>query len=504
MNLKHLSIINLAIILSCNLLIGQEWEYLGPTEFRNGTGSSWIDEYGNSYFNIYHTKLSEKGAEGIVSTHLLILDKNGKFNGIVKAKDCENRAPIFPFSNGNFLIIGRNCNKKGNEKPDARVLNKKGQVLEQGEGFTFLNSLPIQTKNGFTIFGKNSLRSADPTIEIRNINWDFTSSAKLLSLKKYKVPEKIVNFDYFHLPVQGIDNRWLVPATQGVPGEGNGVKPIWNFVFLTDGKKALRKFPKKRQDLMLEGLRPYQDGYALMMYSRNEGYLKKEIFLLDKNARLKKSINIELQGKPDNFLIINDRIIITNSIINREDKSRKFTLQTFDLEGQLIAERELYHFEKKGRAKTSFMEPFGDNSILLSGSLIPNKKDRRTFIRKLDLDVLLSENNSEDTNAQIEEKQNLIQEMTIEDLDEKIISVAAYPNPTSLYINFAVENSSLDSRNYHLDVFSMNGRKVYQADFSENFYELNVNQFVAGTYSYRIINNNDRQEYFAGKFIKVD
>ncbi len=501
------SLVFLALLILCKSLNAQEWKYEGPVDSRSWASDSWIDENGNSYHNITKGKISKENRGSLVSKHLLILDKNGRFNGVVKVQSCNNRALILPFSEGNFLVNGHNCDKEFFARPDSRVLDRKGNLLLQGEGFAFHNiSSYVRTKNGYTVFSKNGIHSTNPTVEIRDINWDFSSSSQMLDLSKLIIPNMLPGIDGLRQPIKGQDGRWLILGHQGVRNSSGGRHTMWDFVFLTDGRKIFRHFPKKRDDFRVQDMRAYKDGYAVISYFKikEQNALGMTVSVLDKNAKLVKSITLDQTGSVDKFLILNEQIFILNSIYDRDTKSKKYMLQTFDMDGNLVFERLLFEHGPGGQVWTMSMLPFGNHSILLSGSALPSKKERTAFIWKLDIGQHANLEEEDEIYVDNDTFRSPIQDLTIEDLDEDIISVAVFPNPASIYINFEIDKNDSDLGRYHLDVFSVNGRRIRQANFGEKTYELDIADLPSGTYTYRIYNLANNQEYFTGKFIKME
>ena len=90
-----------------------------------------------------------------------------------------------------------------------------------------------------------------------------------------------------------------------------------------------------------------------------------------------------------------------------------------------------------------------------------------------------------------------------DEIDEKTISVIAYPNPASLFIKFEIDG--VESAEFDISILDASGRRVLSDSFSDNSYEIMLNDFIAGYYFYRIVVKEDpKKTVLSGKFVKVD
>jgi len=243
---------NLALLLYCllhllaNPIHAQEWRYEGTKENRNSIfGGSWLDEQGNSYHNVQLAKRSGKSTSAITGKHLLILDKNGRFKGIIQVNGCQNRSPLLPFSKDRLVSLGHNCNTDTVETPDMRLFDKSGKLLATGPSYGLSHMSTVRTESGYTAFFKDGIHSTKPTVEMRQIDWDFNMKSTTLNLSSYLVDGKKLGMVPNLPAVQGADGKWLVDAFLGTPQKDGGLSTDWPFVYLTDGKKTLGRFPKK-------------------------------------------------------------------------------------------------------------------------------------------------------------------------------------------------------------------------------------------------------------------
>ncbi|MBI9069627.1 MAG: T9SS type A sorting domain-containing protein [Salinivirgaceae bacterium] len=78
------------------------------------------------------------------------------------------------------------------------------------------------------------------------------------------------------------------------------------------------------------------------------------------------------------------------------------------------------------------------------------------------------------------------------------LSVSAYPNPTSNYLNLKIENFELSTFNFQL--FDMQGKLIQTQKIMGNETQIDMSNYVSSTYFVRIINQNQSIKEF--KIIK--
>ncbi|MCC6725030.1 MAG: hypothetical protein IT258_11005, partial [Saprospiraceae bacterium] len=178
-----------AYLLYCLLTLGanpsyaQEWRYEGSKEYMNSVfGGSWLDEQGNSYHNVQLSKLTSKSASATTGSRLMILDKNGRFKGIVQVSACQSRNPLLPFSGDRLLSLGHNCNVDTAETPDMRLFDKSGKLLIKGPSHDLYKMSTVRTESGYKAFLNNGFHTKKPLLEIRQIEWNFKVETKMLKL----------------------------------------------------------------------------------------------------------------------------------------------------------------------------------------------------------------------------------------------------------------------------------------------------------------------------------
>lgn len=78
------------------------------------------------------------------------------------------------------------------------------------------------------------------------------------------------------------------------------------------------------------------------------------------------------------------------------------------------------------------------------------------------------------------------------------LSVSAYPNPTTNYLNLKIENFELSTLNFQL--FDMQGKLLQTQKVTGNETQIDMSNYVPSTYFVRIINQNQSIKEF--KIIK--
>lgn len=83
------------------------------------------------------------------------------------------------------------------------------------------------------------------------------------------------------------------------------------------------------------------------------------------------------------------------------------------------------------------------------------------------------------------------------DLSKEFTAVKVYPNPVSDFVKFEIEN---EGENLELSLFDNAGRQIEQLTFSGKSTEVNLSNFPAGVYSYRV---SDKSNLLgSGSFVK--
>ncbi|MBK9013831.1 MAG: T9SS type A sorting domain-containing protein [Saprospiraceae bacterium] len=213
---------------------------------------------------------------------------------------------------------------------------------------------------------------------------------------------------------------------------------------------------------------------------------------------------LETEGYFDSFLITDNSIILLNNYYDWENMANhRYVLQRFDRDGNPLNERQL----NTRRMATTTLLPFGENSILLAGSVILSDSQSYSIVWKLDIGVSTTTEGLEQASpaaaTEVAASSSPIADMTVEALSQEAMSVAVFPNPASIYINFELKNREDTKPNFLLKVADMNGKQMHQASFQSVYYELDIAQFPPGTYAYQIINQKDKKDFLTGKFVKI-
>ncbi|NLP20165.1 MAG: T9SS type A sorting domain-containing protein, partial [Bacteroidales bacterium] len=78
-----------------------------------------------------------------------------------------------------------------------------------------------------------------------------------------------------------------------------------------------------------------------------------------------------------------------------------------------------------------------------------------------------------------------------------VANLNVYPNPTSKYINFSIDNCE----DYELYIFSTDGRLINRSALESNNTLIDISNYRSGVYLYQILGKNNTL-IAGGKFVK--
>lgn len=463
-----------------------------------------MDAAGNSFHNITEFTSSDKG-DDLIRKSLLILDKNGNFNGRVQINSCRNQASLYPFRDDMYLTTDYNCSQNVvHPEKDSRVFDHKGNLVLTGDPFFLNRFAAVKTEEGYTVFSQKMFRATPPLLEIRRIDWDFNIEDQRLDLTELLLPKLPLMAHISVLPVETKAGNWVITMAYGTESDSRiDLSPNDNFLILTDGKSIIRRFQFERPNEMVQAIQGIGNEIAVLTnMGINGGKGKKKLYLLDEQLQLKKSLIIDAMGNFDAMLVTQNNIILLHTHYYWQNKpGQRYILHLFDREGNLIKQREL----SSDRVITHRLMPFGEKSILLAGSIVQSETVSCAMVWKLDLETPTA---TEPPQKSPKATSNVaattpISNMTVDALSQEAMSVAVFPNPASIYINFELKNREDTNPKFLLKVTDMTGKQMHQASFQSVFYELDIAQFPPGTYAYQIINQKDKKDYLTGKFVKI-
>ncbi|MCC6727440.1 MAG: T9SS type A sorting domain-containing protein [Saprospiraceae bacterium] len=488
----------------------QEWRYEGPKTNANSAGYSWTDAAGNSYHNISEHR--NTGTFGrIHAKSLLVLDKDGNFNGRVQIGGCRSRSLLLPFNEGRYLTNDYDCIGDQSGHLDSRVFDHKGRLLFSGDGFKFSQFTSVMTPNGYTAFSVSMRPQGPPKLGIRDIDWDFNMDESELDLSEMMRSERPMFVKNDIQPVRTSQGQWVLAVIYGQEGESRTVMtPTSGALFLTDGKRITGRMDFEGPNEQVEALQLVDNQVAVLTVEGvSTGHGMKRLYFLDEQ-------HLALSGTPlslgnlmylDAFLITEEHIVLTQNHYDWEHwENTHYSLSVLDRSGNLLSQRTL----EGHRAHCHSLLPLGKNSLLLSGEVVLS--DSMSYSLVMRLNIVPDKNGSmSKVLAPVEPQAEAppatispIGNMTIEELSPVAISVAVYPNPASISINFALKQPDPSGQqSFELSVFSMEGKLMRQAQFQSDSYELDIADYPPGTYAYRILASGEKLEVLSGKFVKL-
>lgn len=465
----------------------QEWTYYPEDELSTLIAFSWVDQDGSSYHNLARFKTTGNASEEI-NRHMLILDKNGRFKGIIRVAGCNNRSLLLPFAKDQFVASGPNCNSTGGDKLDTRVFDAKGKLVKSGYGLYGNNFAQIRTESGYTIFNESLFSSARPYLRLGNLDWNFNLNSGKIDLSPLLIPGKGMLNKYVP-PVQTADQGWIIPMHYGLlDSDGQAMSPESGIVYKTDGQQVLWRFPRQLTRQMVYDVVRMDDNYGVLMgWSLFDN---KTLYVLSNEGQLVDSLVLPAKGYYLRTLVHDNQILITTRtgpIGNQE-----IHLYRFDFQGNMLEDRTL---NDRRNGFVYQMKPFGPHSILLSGTVTKTDGNNQAFVWKIDLG-----RQEPDEQLPIPGVSN----STIEYVNTNALSASLFPNPASIEIHIAIENQGF-TVGYALRVFNTAGVLVRDETFKGLEYTLDIAGLAPGVYTYVILRTDapDKPEYVSGKFVKI-
>ncbi len=480
-----------------------DWRYEYDTGEPTVPGHFWIDADGNGYFNTVKTNPNYPG-QFDRSHSLLILNKDGKYNGSVYIKECGRGGHLLPFPNDKYILSGVNCTPDLEwDKQQSYLLNYNGKIIKEGKGFEGNYFSRQVSDNGFTYFSKPTGHFGHTFLSIGYVDEDFKISNDSIPLKPLKRAGLGMVFNYID-PVQLQNKSWILPFNYGKVKTGISVDH--GSVFCVKDERILWQYPETTSDYRLKKVAGKNNTVTLYM-ERNSNASQKLFVQLGGDGNVIKSVSFQPKRWRFKELQVDEEHII---ILTANE------ILWYDWEGDLVGTYDLTQNNISG----SKMRLLPDGSIVVAGRNNNNCVYIKLSMEELDLPVpeevvvnLAPEEVEVETVAEEEEAET--EENAEEDIlevsyadasleSEYVFSASVFPNPTSLRINFELSGISDPSNSFLLEVFDGSGRRMLQDEFESNFYVLDVFDLIAGTYIYRISEKGTNgKKIISGRFIKV-
>lgn len=454
------------------------WEYELNGEDHHYPQDYWVDDNGNSYINIY--QIPEDGKKKEI--FLLLLNKHGNYRGSLYINSCKNRRMLVPFGSNRYVTSGYNCMATDDDKVrlslDSRLFNQHGQLLKSGEAFPGNYFARVFKGRQGTFFSKPNAKWGYSFLSIGRLTKDLEVTYDSIPLTAIERADLgIVNNKI--KPVQTTNGSWIVPFQYGKVDEKDSqqISLKHGFVLGIADEKILWQYPDTLHHVTVRGVSTYGDVIGVAMARRR--YFPSVVALLRQDGSLIKDLKLNPACET-----INDIEMTADHIILLLDDDR---VRWYSYDGEMEHE---YVFNKGKKFRLREMLLLPDESLLITSVL-----DGQALISKLSIDEI-NERESDELSSDIHFA-------SIEEAAEEALSVAVYPNPTAILVNFELNIELEDS--YQIQVFNAIGQGVFSSSFREKNYTLEVAHLPAGTYFYRIAMEQDgKKEIVTGKFVKVD
>lgn len=470
-----------------------DWVYEVKDQVNTIPQFFWVDENGNGFYNVRKINPKNRGDAGY-GGFLLMLDKDGKFKGTTYVRDCKRVANLLPFGKDQFISSGFNCNKKPMVK-DTRLINHKGKTIKKGLAFPGNYFANIWTGDRFSFFTKPTQKWSYTFITIGNIDKNLKITYDSIPLAPAAQKDLgIVNS--YKDPFLSQNGTWAIPMQYGkISGKSNGISLDHGTILGVKESKIIWQYPDTLSSFTLNNLSGYKNKIGALM--KKNGFRTNDLFvLLDEDGKELKHFYFRPKTRSVKDMILTEK----GFILLGQNK-----LLWYDYDGNLTSE---FNLGEENLNNAWRMQLLQDGAIIISA-----KRNGNAIYAKinpaeefLEEDIALEEEpkfkEEEKEKEEEEEEESSISYSSIEDISETTLSASVFPNPTSAFINFEFDVSSGNKGPYSLQIFDSSGKLLINKQFNENFHSIDLANYPAGNYVYRISTTQD-QKLITGQFIKV-
>lgn len=464
-----------------------EWEYEVSSEYQTRPSLYWVDEEGNGYYNIKKNTVERPG-QFQYGLYLLMLDKYGNLKGTTYVNNCQSTALLLPFGKGKFLASGNNCSPDKKVVRDTRLYDKTGKLLNQTKAFRGNYFARTWSDDGFKFFSKPNSSWGYSFLSIGKISPDFQISYDSIPLAPIEVKGLGMTNNYKD-PAQMADKSWVVPINYGIKSGGlsltNGA-----IINVKNGQIAW-KYPSSLIDKTTQHVSTFEDKVCVVF---GAAYSEKYFAILNQEGEELHQFMLSTGGAVKDLILTKEHIILMT----------KRHFKWYDWKGNFVTE---YSFASEN------ITAFGEAKLLDDYSLIfTGYRNGNAVIAKLNFEdkiIELEQNQLKEKAIAKAEKpkkeKHSVTSVSFDNISQKTLSASVFPNPASMFINFQVNPEIVSDSPFQIQVFDVSGRSLHENSFTGFQYELDLSQFVAGTYFYRILLKNEEEiEFISGQFVKIN
>jgi len=464
------------------------WSYQTQDSKEVSPSDFWIDNNGNGFFNI--NILTDYGSyKRADKSYLLRLNSSGNFLSSTSVNEKTFTGRLMPYQDSLFMSL---ANK-------SKVYDVRGNYIKEGVDIKGHSKTVLYTEQGYSIFSRERTGVFGFT-SLNQIHTDWDGKEKKTRISTLPLQRRFGHpeIDFFSEKTElGLISaaRYPLKLSKGeiiltmhydtvvyknnIPHGGE-----YHGALVCVVKDRLKwEYPKNPNGWqIISATKNENDEIGILSQGYDELGMGRKFTRVDNKGNEMSSAELDLPEGLVKIALFEDAFIAVNDSV----------LYKYDFSGEQI-----YTFPLKEIDNIKDVKRVSDSAVILVG-----RKAGNAIIQKINIDTIEEQMREE----QIEEpvSENAVSFASIENVESFTLSASAYPNPASLYINFKLTEGYLNAQTYVIEVVDMQGRIVHTNEFSQNIYKLDLDNFKAGSYAYRILLEKEGNvEMVTGQFIKI-
>lgn len=77
--------------------------------------------------------------------------------------------------------------------------------------------------------------------------------------------------------------------------------------------------------------------------------------------------------------------------------------------------------------------------------------------------------------------------VAIDEITDKDVSIKMFPNPTTDFITVSIKSLTEKTSDYFIELYDLQGKKLYTANYNQNVFKLNMATYPAGTFLLKVM-----------------
>lgn len=449
-----------------------EWRYVFDYAVNTRSGDLLVDADQKVFTNI-STQRPDGSYRG---GGMVALDAQGRFNGMIMMTNPVAEATFAPFGKERYI---------SSQWGESIVFNGQGKQVASGKGFGGNHFARVTTTKGHVYFSKPLDNFEASYITIGTVTNDFQVEKDSIPLQPIAIDGLGMSLMYMK-PALTSDGAWIVPIQYGRVSGGMHVEQT--IVAAIKNEKILWTFPAalKEQGVLAVTAQGERIGVVLTGYNRSHQFC-----LLDMDGQVQAQFEFQVSGGIVDVRMNQEQV----SILTRN------SLFVYTLDGVLLNEISVTN---DFQINPTEFEVMANGDYILAG----NYQGQATILRigmaaYNDMTIPGDEKDTPigDPPSANPQKASPVSQVSLQTVSEETISASVFPNPASLYINFELKNGPTPP--FTIAVFNGAGVLLHKDTFEGYSYRLPLEQFVPGTYVYRLQSSSGQEKILSGQFIKI-